>query len=71
MANLPSTQPGHATPSHATLDAELWQSLQNAIAASSGFQSWRSEQLSAITTTISDEQLVRLYLRDTLETLAY
>ncbi|KPQ37071.1 MAG: hypothetical protein HLUCCA11_03890 [Phormidesmis priestleyi Ana] len=64
MANLSSA-------SHAAQDSELWQSLKNAIAASSGYQSWRAEQLKAITTTISDEQLVRLYLRDTLETLAY
>ncbi len=65
MANVSSQ------PSHATQDTDLWQSLKNAIAASSGFQSWRSEQLKSITTSISDEQLVRLYLRDTLETLAY
>lgn len=58
-------------PSHASQDAELWDSLKSAIANSSGFQSWRSEQLSSITTKISDEQLVRLYVRDTLETLAY
>jgi hypothetical protein len=56
---------------HVDQDAELWQSLKNAIAASSGFQSWRSEQIATITTATSDEQLVRLYLRDTLETLAY
>lgn len=66
MANLSFTEP-----SHAAQDAHLWQSLKNAIAASSGFQSWRAEQLKAITTKISDDQLVRLYLRDTLETLAY
>lgn len=54
-----------------TQDAALWESLKNAIAQSSGFQSWRSEQLSNITATSSDEQLVRLYLRETLETLAY
>lgn len=66
MANTANSSPAHAAP-----DAELWQSLKNAIAASSGFQRWRSEQLSAITTATSDEQLVRLYLRDTLETLAY
>lgn len=56
---------------HAVQDAEIWQSLKSAIATSSGFQSWRSEQISSITTATSDEQLVRLYLRDTLETLAY
>ncbi|MGB7088049.1 MAG: hypothetical protein WBD47_21005 [Phormidesmis sp.] len=60
-----------ATSAYAPQDAELWQSLKSAIAASSGFQSWRSEQLSTITANSSDDQLVRLYLRETLETLAY
>ena len=65
------TNPSSAEPAHAHQDAELWQSLKHAIAASSGFHRWRSEQLSALTTATSDDQLVRLYLRDTLETLAY
>ena len=51
-------------------DAELWDSLKQAIANSSGFQSWRSEQ-SSTTDDASVEKLVRLYLRETLETLAY
>ncbi|PZO20690.1 MAG: hypothetical protein DCF25_06205 [Leptolyngbya foveolarum] len=51
-------------------DADLWNSLKRAIANSSGFQSWRSEQ-SFIPEDKSVEQLVRLYLRETLETLAY
>lgn len=54
----------------AAKDADLWDSLMRAIASSSGFQSWRSEQ-SAQTDSASVEQLVRLYLRETLETLAY
>lgn len=54
----------------ATRDAVLWDSLKKAIANSSGFQSWRSEQ-SLTTANYSVEQLVRLYLRETLETLAY
>ncbi len=66
MANSSS-----AEPTHAQQDTKLWQSLKNAITASSGFQRWRSEQLSALTIATSDDQLVRLYLRDTLETLAY
>ncbi|NJM97600.1 MAG: hypothetical protein HC800_10955 [Phormidesmis sp. RL_2_1] len=66
MANSSSRRPEHAAE-----NAELWQSLKCAIAASSGFQRWRSEQLSSITKETSDEQLVRLYLLDTLETLAY
>ena len=64
-------QQSSTEPSHASHDAELWNSLKSAIVNSSGFQRWRSEQLSAITTEISDEQLVQLYVRDTLETLAY
>ena len=66
MANSSS-----AEPTHAPQGAELWQSLKNAIAASSGFQRWRSEQLSALGIETSDDKLIRLYLRDTLETLAY
>lgn len=71
MIQQSSTESSHAAPTQIHQDAQLWDSLKSAIANSSGFQSWRSEQLSAITTKISDEQLVRLYLRDTLETLAY
>jgi hypothetical protein len=74
MLNSSSAEPNYATP-----DTTLWQSLKSAIAASSGFQSWRSEQREAIAKATvgdpagdpSDDQLVRLYLRDTLETLAY
>ena len=64
-------QQSSTEPSHASQDAALWESLKSAIINSSGFQSWRSEQRSAIATKTSDEQLVRLYIRDTLETLAY
>ena len=66
MSNTTSAQSSHAAD-----NSELWQSLKMAIAASSGFQRWRSEQLSSIDSTVSDEQLVRLYVLDTLETLAY
>lgn len=51
-------------------NAELWDSLKQAIANSSGFKSWRCEQ-SSIADNISVEKQVRLYLRETLETLAY
>lgn len=54
----------------ATCDTDLWDSLKGAIANSSGFQSWRSEQ-SSVAEDESVEKLVRLYLRETLETLAY
>ena len=66
MANSSSTAAAGTAP-----DAVLWKSLKGAIASSSGFQSWRSEQPDNITATSSDEQLVRLYVRETLETLAY
>ncbi|MEL7223435.1 MAG: hypothetical protein AAGL17_00930 [Cyanobacteria bacterium J06576_12] len=65
------TDSSSPSPSHAADNAELWQSLKNAIAQSSGFQSWQAEQASSIATDVSIEQLVRLYLRETLETLAY
>ncbi len=66
MINSSSTSPAHAA-----LDAELWQSLKSAIATSSGFQSWQAEQPTTLTTSTTVEQMVRLYLRETLETLAY
>ncbi|MEL6468701.1 MAG: hypothetical protein AAFQ74_03155 [Cyanobacteria bacterium J06623_4] len=66
MANSSSAAPAHSPESK-----ELWQSLKSAIAASSGFQSWCSEQPPSITQNASTEQMVRLYLRETLETLAY
>lgn len=53
-------------------DHEIWASLQSAIASSSGFQRWKSEQpTSAEGPTESPEILVRRYLRETLATLAY
>ncbi len=66
MTNSSSTSPAHAAQ-----NAELWESLKSAIAASSGFQSWQAEQTTIIVTNASVEQMVRLYLRETLETLAY
>lgn len=50
-------------------DWEIWNSLQQAIAQSSGFKSWRQER-----NVSTDEKLdvqVRRYLEETLETLAY
>ena len=48
-------------------DQEIWQSLQDAISKSSGFQNWQKEnQLN-----MSLEEQVKKYLRSTLETLAY
>ncbi|HEY9640543.1 MAG TPA: hypothetical protein V6C57_08665 [Coleofasciculaceae cyanobacterium] len=49
-----------------------WDSLKRAIAASSGFQRWRAEQSATVQMqNFSLEQWVSLYLRETLETLAY
>ncbi len=53
--------------SNSTPDHAIWHSLQQAIAKSSGFQSWRKENKS----TENVEEQVRQYLRSTLETLAY
>lgn len=51
-----------------------WHSLNQVIATSSGFQRWLAERALANTQlqqNSSLEQLVSLYLRETLETLAY
>lgn len=50
-------------------DREIWFSLRNAIAKSSGFQSWQQER--KLNTTESLDKQVRRYLEETLETLAY
>ena len=53
-------------------DSEIWGNLKRAIAASSGFQRWQLER--SIDSTLSAlhlDTLVRSYLRETLETLAY
>jgi hypothetical protein len=53
-------------------DREMWESLQQAIAASSGFQRWQQEQIANQPLEPANlEEQVRLYLRQTLETLAY
>lgn len=48
-------------------DQEIWQSLQEAISKSSGFQNWQQEN--QLDTSLEDQ--VKKYLRSTLETLAY
>jgi hypothetical protein len=50
-----------------------WDSLKRAIAASSGFKRWHLEQSASSVQmqSMSQEQLVSSYLRETLETLAY
>ncbi|MGB3693897.1 MAG: hypothetical protein WA865_09860 [Spirulinaceae cyanobacterium] len=54
-------------------DSEVWENLKQAIANSSGFKRWRTEQL-VNNQELEKESLdvqVRSYLRETLETLAY
>jgi hypothetical protein len=53
-------------------DSQIWDSLKQAIAASSGFQRWQMEH--PVGDQLQDYSLdsrVRRYLRETLETLAY
>jgi hypothetical protein len=53
-------------------DRQIWDSLKQAIAASSGFQRWQMEH--PVGDQLQDYSLdshVRRYLRETLETLAY
>jgi hypothetical protein len=58
-----------------TSDQQIWHSLKGAIASSSGFQRWQLEKsLATVLPTAMEgslDQQVRLYLRETLETLAY
>ncbi|MEO1375961.1 MAG: hypothetical protein AAFW70_16915 [Cyanobacteria bacterium J06635_10] len=54
-------------------DTNIWNSLKQAIAISSGFQRWqleRVQQSTQIEEMSLDEQVQR-YLRETLENLAY
>ena len=50
-------------------EREIWSSLRQAIAKSSGFQSWQHER--AIGSDVELDRQVRRYLKETLETLAY
>lgn len=53
-------------------DVEIWENLKGAIASSSGFESWRRERSGDPSLQIvTKDQLVQIYLRETLETLAY
>lgn len=68
-----------STPQNHFSDEVIWDSLKRAIATSSGFQRWRTEQDFAEQSSASEdsqtedglEQLVSRYLRETLATLAY
>ena len=52
-------------------DTQIWDSLKEAIASSSGFESWQFEQELDEEDDTSLDYRVRRYLRETLETLAY
>lgn len=64
MANSNAVQFAH--------DSEIWQSLKQAIAHSSGFKSWLKNKgdNSQLDSDLLDVQILN-YLRETLETLAY
>lgn len=52
-------------------NSEIWANLREAIAHSSGFKGWQQQQETATLTPLSLDKQVRLYLRETLATLAY
>ncbi|HEY9633262.1 MAG TPA: hypothetical protein V6D14_07645 [Coleofasciculaceae cyanobacterium] len=53
-------------------ESHIWESLKQAIAASSGFQRWQMEHpVGDQLQNYSLDIRVRRYLRETLETLAY
>ncbi|MEM1366773.1 MAG: hypothetical protein AAGG02_01915 [Cyanobacteria bacterium P01_H01_bin.15] len=59
-------------PSTITEDnAQIWTSLKQAIARSSGFQRWQQAQPNSTSSHQNLDLTVRAYLRETLETLAY
>ncbi len=53
----------------ASQDLEIWSNLRFAIAKSSGFKRWQQEQ--DINEQSDLDLMVRRYLKETLETLAY
>ncbi|NEP04692.1 MAG: hypothetical protein F6K18_13460 [Okeania sp. SIO2C2] len=54
-------------------ESRMWDSLKQAIAVSSGFQRWQLERKinEGQQQNISLDRQVSIYLRETLETLAY
>lgn len=75
MANSSSILPENESVAATPLleeDSQIWQSLKQAIASSSGFQSWQLEHLDCDgRPPMNLDRQVRTYLRETLETLAY
>ena len=58
-----------STAGQANQDLAIWSNLRSAIAKSSGFKRWQQEQ--GITKQNDLDLMVRRYLKETLETLAY
>ena len=53
-------------------DSEIWHNLKQAISTSSGFERWQLERnTDGRLSGLNLDHLVRYYLRETLETLAY
>ncbi len=53
-------------------DPEIWENLKEAIAKTSGFECWQQENnIDNKVNKTNLDRLVRSYLRETLETLAY
>ncbi|XZN96826.1 MAG: hypothetical protein ACM65K_00485 [Microcoleus sp.] len=74
MANAQTIaqEPQAAEPIKLYEDSQIWGSLKKAIGASSGFQRWQLERnFENQQATVSIDQQVRSYLRETLATLAY
>ena len=79
--NLSSTANDLALPLHeAAKDPKVWSHLKQAIASSSGFDKWQRSRDIGVKNDSKDilvspesvlDDLVRSYLRETLETLAY
>jgi hypothetical protein len=78
--NLSSTADLTLPLHEAAKDPKVWSHLKQAIATSSGFDKWQRSRHSDIKAETKDtlvssenslDDLVRTYLRETLETLAY
>ena len=63
------TNPTVFTAKQANPDLEIWSNLRSAIAKSSGFKRWQQEE--GISEESDLDLIVRRYLKETLETLAY
>ena len=63
------TNPTIFTLEQGSQDLKIWSNLRSAIAKSSGFKRWQQEQ--GISEQSDLDLMVRRYLKQTLETLAY